>query len=149
MVHFPNIDKNWSIIATRPVNCRKEDKYDEFFSVQGLKGRGICLIHTLATPLKALSALGRLVLSVIAIATITFAVLTLNQHPSDLKQAGANVIDVTVGTVLLPVALFANVIRGVAGALYPKAMIGYNDAGDRYAMEHPLLSGTLVNYYVE
>ena len=91
MVVFNNIENNWNLIAHRPVECL--DDANEFSS---LKGRGICLWHTLATPLKALSGLGKIALTIIEIATIILAVATLNAHPDILDQAAANIIDVSI-----------------------------------------------------
>jgi len=144
MVHFPNIEASWHTIAHRPVISN-----DGSYQWSSLEGRGICLIHTLATPIKAFSGLGKLVMSTISIATITFAVLTFNAHPKHLLQAGANIIDVTVGTVLLPVAMVANIVRGIAGTIFhPGAMIREADVieGFTFAAEHNILQGIFVNY---
>lgn len=141
VVQFKNISHNWNTMTERTVECF--DNANEFSS---LKGRGISLVHTLATPLKALSGLGKLVLTTAQIATIIFAVLTLNAPPSILKQAGANILDVTVGSILLPVALVAHLIRGAAGTiLHPGIMIEQTTVLTEEA-HHNLLHGTLVNY---
>lgn len=145
-MNFPNIQSSWNIIGHRPVRCSNESNEAEAFS---LKGRGGCLMHTLATPLKALSGLGRLVLSVVAIAHGVFAVLTLNAPPKHLLKIPGKVIDIVIGAALLPVALLANVIRGVVGTIFhPGAMIKKFPfaEGTPFYLAHNILHGTLVNY---
>lgn len=110
-------------------------------------------MHLLATPLKALSGLGLLALATAGIATLTLGILTLNLPPVHLLQVAANVIDVPVGAVLLPIALIANVIRGVIGTIFhPGAMIRDEypnrfilDPNDYWKANHNILAGTLVN----
>lgn len=141
IVQFKNIRDNWNTMTRRTVEC-----FDDANEFSSLKGRGISLFHTLATPLKALSGFGKLVLATAQIATMTFAVLTLNAPLGVLKQAGANILDVTVGGLLLPVALLAHFVRGVAGTiLHPAMMIEHTDILT-YEAKHNLLHGTLVNY---
>ena len=140
-VHFPNIEKNWTTITERTVEC-----LDDADDITSLKGRGISFIHTIATPLKAFTGLGKLTQSALGIASIVLSVITLNTHPKDLDKAGANVIDVGVGGVLLPVALVANAVRGVVGTLFhPGAMIRGRDFYT-WEAKHNILQGTLVNY---
>lgn len=143
MVHYPNITRNWNLIATRPVKCN-----DESAQPSSLNGRKICLVHTLATPLKAFAALGKLILSTVDIATRVFGVITLNEHPKSLRQAGASVIDVIGGSLLLPVAIVANLVRGVVGTIfYPGALIAQADKTDsQWSVRHNCLAGTVVNY---
>lgn len=141
MVNFPNITTNINLIAHRSVECT-----DDSNEISSWKGRGISLLHTLATPLKALTGLGKLALSVMETVSIILAVLTLNKHPKDLDQAGANVIDIVVGSLLLPVALVAHFARGVVGStIHPTAMIKKADIPS-YETMHNLMHGTLVNY---
>ncbi|WP_068471442.1 hypothetical protein [Candidatus Protochlamydia phocaeensis] len=149
MTYFPNTYYNLSLIVEKPV--LSIDGYSH--EAGSLKGRGICLFHTLATPLKALSGVGRLILATASIATRTFAVLTLNAHPRELIRAAAVVIDVPVGTVLLCVSLATNIIRGVLGTIFhPGIMIEdarpFTSCADfhYFAAEHNLLAGTFVNY---
>lgn len=141
MVNFPNIANNVNLIAHRSVECT-----DDSNEISSWKGRGISLLHTLATPLKALTGLGKLALSVMDIAYLILGVVTLNIHPKHLEQAGANVIDVVVGGLLLPVALLAHFARGVVGStIHPAAMIRKADMPS-YETMHNLMQGTLVNY---
>lgn len=141
MVNFPNIENQWHTITHRTVEC--EETFDKGYA---LKGRGICLAHTVATPIKIITSLAKLVLSTIEIATIIFSVITLNAPPRKLFQAGANVVDVAVGTVLLPIATLAHLVRGVAGIIiHPKCMIKETDfilPGTKSST----LCGAIVNY---
>lgn len=148
MDYFPNIKENWNIIAHRPVETSRIS-FEE--KANSISGRFTCLMHTLATPLKAFSKLGKLVLSTILIAMRTFAVITLNAHPKALLYAAAGLIDVSVGAALLPIALVANVIRGVIGTLFhPGAMIKsipiYYFHLNSSRLDHNILHGTLINY---
>lgn len=149
MVNFPNISNHWAMIASPTVLSTDDSSH----LIGSLKGRGICLFHTLATPFKALSSLGRLVMSVVETAYVIFATLTLNAHPKELLQAAANIVDVVGGAALLPFALIANVIRGVVGTIiYPAAMIqdasAYITDEHQFKADHNLLYGTFVNYPV-
>lgn len=149
MSYFPSIEANWHTITHRTVEC-----LDNSHEIDSLKGRGISLLHTLATPLKAWTGLGKLALEVLSIGSIVIAVVTLNRHPRDLKLAGAYVIDVVGGTVLLAIALVAHLIRGIVGTIFhPAAMIRKHEESDKFAIdwaaEHNLLQGTLVNYNID
>jgi hypothetical protein len=166
MTYFPNISKSWDKIAYQTVLLQDTSSF--------LGTRAICLVHTLATPLKALSGLGELASIILITAMLVLQVLTLNSPPKKLLTATAGVIDVVGGAFLLPLALLANVIRGVVGAtFYPAAMIRETTINERdliaasldklnnlsseqkterdmliYRVNHPLLYKTLVNYLI-
>jgi hypothetical protein len=151
MVYFSNIQRNWDAIVHRTVWIEDES----MTKASSLKGRVVCLTHTLATPLKAWSGVGTLALSTAGAVFGTFAILTLNAPPQYVLQIAANVIDVPVGAVLLPIALLANVIRGIAGTIFHPALMirRYHhlspDSAIPFAVRHYILQGTLVNYYVK
>jgi hypothetical protein len=147
MLEFKNIERNWRLITSRNVYT-KESADQEASSIQG---RIICLIHTFATPLKALSGLGCLALTITDTARIILGVLTLNTHPKKLGQAIVNLIDVPVGALLLSVALTANVIRGIVGTIFnPGIMIRHVDMRNDHTMtKHNILYGTLINYSLD
>ena len=141
MVNYTNIHIQWHAITHRTIEC--EESLDRFLS---LKGRGISLAYTLFTPLTLISNIGKLILTTIEVATITFAVITLNAPYHDLNQAGANIVDVTLGAALLPFAITAHLTRGIAGTIFhPKYMIKKIDfilAGT----QNGFFNGTIVNY---
>jgi hypothetical protein len=150
MVYFPSIDRNWDLIAHRSVISIDGTSHE----ATSLKGRGICLIHALATPLKALSGVGMLAFFITETAVRVLGVLTLNSHPKELIQAVVSLVDIPLGALLLPIALLANVIRGVAGTIFhPGAMIvdrsAYRSYSDfnHFAANHNILFGTLINYF--
>lgn len=141
------MQENWSLITSRSVISTNGGTR----CASSLKGRGICLIHTLATPLKAYSGLGRLVLATISTASDIFAVLTLNAHPKELVRAGKNILNITLGAALLPFVMLANIVRGVVGTIFhPGAMIREEDSflqyRKPYLAKHNIIEGTLVNY---
>lgn len=140
MVSFPNIQNQWFTITQRTIEC--EETFNGYLA---LKGRGIALAQTLKTPIKVVSELSKLVLSIVEIATIIFAVITLKASSETLYQAGANILDVTAGAALLPIATVVHLVRGLAGIIiHPKCMIKKVDfilAGT----QNSYLYGTLVN----
>jgi hypothetical protein len=151
MANFINIERSWNIIAHRPI--KSEDGYHLQSS---WKGRGVCLIHTLATPLKAISGVGLLVITAASIMLVPFGVITLNISPKSLITTSFHIVDLTLGAVLLPIALAANVIRGIVGTvIHPGAMIKEDDSiktlykEKQFPIQHPILQGTLVNYLVK
>ncbi|WP_158021805.1 hypothetical protein [Candidatus Protochlamydia naegleriophila] len=134
------------MIATQSVASKNGES-----EASSLMGRAICAIHVAATPLKALAGIGLLATRVMVIALAAFSILMLNRNPKDVKVIVHMIIDVVAGTVLLPIALLANIIRGTAGAIFhPGALIrdvrgmDYND----FAATHNILQGTLVHYPV-
>lgn len=155
--YFDNIspDTKWNylstlrstrMIATQSVASNKGES-----EVASFSGRAICLIHVAATPLKALAGVGMLALRILQIAVLALSILTLNGSPKNVKIIAQVSIDVVIGTILLPVALIANVIRGTVGTIFhPGALIRdvreieYNE----FAEEHNILQGTLVHYTV-
>jgi hypothetical protein len=147
-MYFDNIAHDLKMIFTRPITSVDHKSHKGL----SLTGRWICVCHLIATPLKALSALGRLAIALSGIALLIFALLTLNAHPSLLFQVVANIIDISLGIVLLPMALIANIIRCAIGIiLHPGAMIRNVDEKniDQDALwnaKHNILAGTLVNY---
>jgi hypothetical protein len=147
MDFFINIDRSWNMIAHRPV-IGGEGSH-QFSS---LSGRVVCLVHLLATPLKVVSGIGLLVLNTARAVGIIFGVLTFNIHPKYLSEASICVIDVVIGVPLLPIAIIANIIRGIVGTIFhPGAMIRECSAKEceTYAVKHNILYGTLVNYPIK
>ena len=61
--YFPNITRHWNMIAT-PVVITIDP---EEVNMTSLKGRFICLVHLVATPIKAYSSLGKLVITALGI----------------------------------------------------------------------------------
>lgn len=148
MLYFPNITDNWNMIAHTPISA-----IDESYKFSSMQGRAICLVHAIATPLKAVSGYGRLILTTVDVVKIIFAIITLNTSPKNVILAGALALDVLGGVVLIKVALLANLIKGIAGAiLHPGAMIHddrpfmYAQDFDLWGAQHNMLRGTLVNY---
>ncbi len=115
-----------------------------------------------------MSGIGKLALTVLETAKIVLGVLTLNRPLKELEKVKANVIDFVGGAILLPLAIVANIVKGVVGTtLYPGIMIRTlnkeenalitKDSNDLvsyqlnrcdkilYALGHPFLCGTLVN----
>lgn len=138
---FSAIKNHWEMLTQRTVAGLNDED-----DIASLKGRGISFLQTVATPLKAYTGLGRVALDVIEFASIVLGVITLNRHPIMLKQAGADVVDVVGGSVLLPFGLAAHAIRGVIGMIiHPGIMIRREDIYS-WAAKHNILQGTLVNY---
>ena len=143
---YANILRNTRTIATQSVISTHGES-----EVSSLMGRAICVIHVAATPLKALAGIGLLALRVIQIASITLGILTLNRPPQYIKHIGHAIIDIAVGGILLPVALLANVIRGVTGAIFhPGVLIRdvQHINHNTFAAAHNAIQGTLVYYPV-
>lgn len=146
---FSLINYSVDMIVNRPISSIDGTSHRGL----SLKGRGICLIHTLATPLKAWSALGKLVLLISQTAAFVLAVLTLNAHPKHLINVSAKVIDIAGGTVLLPIAFVIHLIRGITGTIIHPGMMIKDDSLRkdqyefyRFGAEHNILQGTLVHY---
>ena len=132
---YPVCEFTWRYIAHRPLTCLNDS-----YKASSLKGRGICVVHLFATPLKGLAGGGKLLIEIIQIPEHLIAIVTLNSRfKSSIKVIGHNLGDVVLGGVLLPVALLANIFRSAVGlTIHPGAMIkhlGLNGgvpAGYRY-----------------
>lgn len=121
-----------------------------------IKGRIVCLVHLIATPLKIISSIGHIAARILCAAYLFVQIVTLNTSPSLSKHIIFHLADAALGIATLPLAVIANIIRCLVGTtLYPAAMIR-NDTGlimedkfDRWPADHMFLAGTLVNYGIE
>lgn len=140
-------ETNISVIRGPTIPCVDGKSY----SASSLKGRAVCLVHLIATPLKALSGVGKLTVSVANAALAIFKALTLNASPkSSLIYAVTEIADVLCGTITLPFALLANVVRCAVGVIFhPGAMIRNDSAAQPQPTDfrsNMFLYGTVVNY---
>jgi hypothetical protein len=142
VLQLDNSKKSWDNIASRPVlSNKRESKFSS------LKGRRICLIHTLSTPIKIYVSVSRLALTLFQTAFLGFGIVSLNIHPKNVSVIVSNLIDIPLATFLLPLEVCVNVIRGLAGLLHPGAMIREtSNHSDQIYCQHNILIGTLINY---
>ncbi len=110
------------------------------------KGRGYCLIHLLALPLKAIAYSGKRLLTIADIFHRLIAAVTFNAPPKEILKAITGVVDLFIGTALLPFALAANMLRSLFGMVFHPGLMLRTDVGLHMVDRSPALTQTVVFY---